>query len=50
MERIWSYASSLLWCVNQPLASLLTGIIPAVVLSGAKIEVSVMPRTSKMSC
>lgn len=50
MEKGWTYAWSASSCANQPLASLLTGIIPVVVLFGAKIEVSVMPRTSKMSC
>lgn len=50
MERVWTYASSPSWRANQPLASLLTGMIPVVVLSGAKIEVLVIPRTSKMSC
>ena len=36
------------WRSDQPLASLLTGMMPEVVVFGAKIEVSVMPRTSNM--
>lgn len=50
MEKRGTYALPASWCDNQPLASLLTGIIPVAVLFGAKIEVSVMPRTSKMPC
>lgn len=50
MQKGRTYAWSASWCANQPLASSPTGIIPVVVVFGAKIEVSVMPRTSKMSC